>query len=372
MAGLLQVLRKTGHRHQRLETDDYSDSDYESDLEDQLPIEGSPVRVRRLPLAKAVLPQDITFTVPEASDSQGGQDIVCIQGPHGPIRIPLPDGAKPGEQCTYRLGPPALGYTKVPEGAQPGDTVKFEGEDGEPLNAVVPDGKKPGDEFEVSLPVLLIQVPMGATAGMEVMYEAVEGHTIGGRATVPPGASPGSYFQVLVVAPGQNMLVADTTWPQELKFCAPEDWQPGQHVCVQGPHGPLMVPLPEGAKPGEQYAVKIGPENDDGYEVVVPEDALPGDTVPFQGTNGESLHAVVPPQLKPGEKFTVGKPTIMVRVPAGAQSGTKVMFQIPGEGKVRFAKVPSDFKEGAYFPVVLPPPPELQKPTSKEAVGEDA
>merc|ERR1719253_373483 len=305
-------------------------------------------------------------------DSQGGMDIVCIQGPHGPLRIPLPDGAKPGEECTFRFGPPAQYHVVVPDGARSGDSVPFKGDDGAELTAIVPTGKRPGDKFEVALPVLLIQVPAGAKPGTEVMYEAPDRQKLCAR--IPEGMKPGLYFQVLVTPPGRTVLAADVTWPQDLNFNAPDPCEAGQLVCIQGPHGPLMVPLPDDVKPGQSIVFKIGPQNEDGYEVTVPEDAEPGSSVPFQGDDGETLFANVPPGVKPGETFKAGKPTVMVRVPAGAREGTELMFTVPGENKVRFTRVPRHIPEGVYFPYVLEPPrakDEKAKKNKKPAEEED-
>lgn len=356
------------HRHEQLETDDYfSDSEGDSDLEDQRPMQGAPVRC--IPQAKTALPQDITFRVPDSlEDSEGGVDVVCIQGPHGPLRVPLPDGAKPGEECKIRLGPPAEYHITVPEGGKPGDSVKFPGATGEELTATVPKGKRPGDKFEVSLPVLLVQVPPGVKPGMEVMYEAPDRQNRCAR--VPRGCLEGHYFPVLILPPGHEVSVAEATWPLELSFRAPEDnavLQSGQPVCVQGPHGPIMVPLPADVKPGQQCSFRIGPQpnSDPGYEVTVPDGASSGEAVQFQGAGGESLNAVVPEGKKPGEKFHVNVPTVMVRVPPGAREGSELMFQTPGEQQNRFTKVPSGFTVGNYFPVLL------QKLPKEEAKKEE-
>lgn len=353
---------RNNQQHQRLETDDYfSDSDCDSDYEDQRPMQGSPVR--QVLQANTALPQDITFVVPNSDDIETvqGVEIVCIQGPHGPIRVPLPLGAKCGEQCSVRLGPPAQYHVTVPEGFKEGESVNFEGSTGEPLTAAVPPGKKPGDVFEVSLPVLLVQVPVGAKAGVEVMYEAPDRQARFAR--VPKGVAPGHYFPVLIAPLGHDVPVAETTWPLELSFVTPE--APGDCVCLQGPHGPIMVPLPRDAKPGQQTKVQIGPQGDEGaYEVGVPHGAGPGDPVQFKGTNGEDLHANVPEGKKPGDKFRVMVPTVMVRVPPGSQVGTEVMFQTPGDQQVRFTKVPDGLSAGHYFSVLLQSP--VQSPVPKE------
>lgn len=359
--------------HQRLETDDYfSDSDCDSEYEEQRPMQGSPVRT--VLQAKTALPQDITFTCPRLEEMQlvDGVQIVCIQGPHGPVRVALPEGAKTGEQSSVRLGPPAQYHVTVPEKFKEGEMVTFEGGNGEPLSASVPPGKKPGDSFEVSLPVLLVQVPAGAKPGMEVMYEAPDRQARFVR--IPKGLAAGHYFPVLIAPPGRDIPVAESTWPVELSFCAPDNAE--KSVCVQGPHGPIMVPLPEDAKPGQTTTIRIGPQTDEGaYEVAVPEGAEPGEPVQFKGTNDEPLSTVVPEGKKPGDKFLakVNVPTVMVRVPPGAQAGTEVMFQTPGEQQVRFTTIPDGLSAGHYFPVKLQTPaPPKQDAKPEDAKPEDA
>jgi hypothetical protein len=256
--------------------------------------------------------------------------------------------------------------------------VQFDGAGNESLTAIVPPGKKAGEQFEVSLPVLLVQVPRGAKPGMEVIYQGPDNHQR--RAQVPRGLYSGHYFPVLIAPPGRDVLVAETALPQDLTFCAPKDgWvKAGQRVCVQGPHGPTMVSLPEGVKPGKQCTVRLGPEDDfSSVSVSVPKDAEPGAPVQFTGKNGEFLQAQVPEGKKPGDTFQVMMPLIMVRVPKGAVAGTEVMFQTPQEKQVRFTAVPNGCSAGSYFPVLLqeqfekPPKAEQPEALSKEGENQD-
>merc|ERR1719343_1162308 len=141
--------------------------------------------------AKCTAPVDIAFDLPE----ELGQDqkVVCINGPHGPLHVPVPEGTAPGERVTIRIGPASTLRVSVPEGSAEGDVVTIEGPSG-PLQAVVPHGLKPGDTFHVSPPVLMVQVPTGAVGGERVKFLAP-----GGRermADVPKGALPGQYFEV--------------------------------------------------------------------------------------------------------------------------------------------------------------------------------
>lgn len=70
--------------------------------------------------------------------------------------------------------------------------VKFEGTNGEALEAPVPDGKGPGDFFEVSPPVLMVQVPEGAREADVVTFSNHMGVEV--RALVPKGIRPSQYF----------------------------------------------------------------------------------------------------------------------------------------------------------------------------------
>jgi len=139
--------------------------------------------------AKTAVPQDLSFAVP--SNCRPGQP-VCVQGPHGPIRVPLPQGYQAGERCTIRFGPTVLQQVAVPEGSRPGDMIKFEGQDGEALEAPVPPGKVAGDFFEVTPPVLMVQVPEGAAEGDVVTFLSPLGVEV--RAQIPKGMQPTQYF----------------------------------------------------------------------------------------------------------------------------------------------------------------------------------
>merc|ERR1719271_738904 len=53
--------------------------------------------------------------------------------------------------------------------------------------------------------------------------------------------------------------LAKTTVPQTLNFDAPADAAPGKPVCLAGPHGPIMLPLPEDVQPGKPCSIRLGP-----------------------------------------------------------------------------------------------------------------
>jgi len=147
---------------------------------------------RTIPMAKTTHPQTLNFEAP--MDAAPGKP-VCIQGPHGPIMIPLPDDVKPGQPCAIRLGPQEHYTIPVPEGVEPGGMIEFKGAQGEMLHAILPPGLKAGDEFKVAPPVILVQVPAGAQPGQQVAYVSPLGQQL--FAQVPPGLSPGHYFSAL-------------------------------------------------------------------------------------------------------------------------------------------------------------------------------
>jgi len=97
-------------------------------------------------LANSALPHDMHFTVP--LNCRPGQP-VCVQGPHGPLHMPLPQGYQPGERCKVRFGPSEMHQVVVPQGKQPGDVVKFPGPDDVELEARVPAGSS--QEFPTAL-----------------------------------------------------------------------------------------------------------------------------------------------------------------------------------------------------------------------------
>jgi len=172
--------------------EDSSSSSSEDSSDDEAPKKG-------IPMAQTTHPQTLSFMAPDDA-APGGP--VCVQGPHGPIKIPLPADVQPGKPVSVRLGPPDHYTIPVPEGAEPGTTVHFTGEQGETLHAVVPQGLKAGDELKVSPPVLLVQVPPKTKPGQQVAYVSPFGHRL--VTVVPSGLSPGHYFSALYEIPQQN------------------------------------------------------------------------------------------------------------------------------------------------------------------------
>merc|ERR1719171_2514635 len=144
--------------------------------------------VRVLPV-QATLPQDLHFTVP--AGCKPGQ-ILCVQGPHGPLHVQAPPGCKPGQRQTVRLAAPWQHEVFVPAGAKPGDKVSFLGANDEELTAVVPPGKRPGQVFHVSPPVVMLPVPTGVVPGDHLSFVAPNGNQL--VAPVPKDVGPGQYF----------------------------------------------------------------------------------------------------------------------------------------------------------------------------------
>lgn len=140
-------------------------------------------------VANATLPADLNYVVPEGA--QSGQT-VFLEGPHGPFKITLPEGAKPGQPAIFRLGPASLWRIEVPDGKDPGDkiTVCCLGESD--IEVIIPEGKTAGDSFEFCPPVMMVQVPEGAREGSLVTFRSPAGrkHTV----PVPAGVPVGQYF----------------------------------------------------------------------------------------------------------------------------------------------------------------------------------
>jgi len=186
------------YRHQALATDE--DDDFEE-------AENRPIPALCCP------PQDLTFDIPESV--QIG-DMICIQGPHGPLPIKVLEGMVPGERCMYRLGGPDEFIVDVPEGGLPGDNVSFPGRNGEELQAVIPLGCKPGDSFRVGASVIMVQVPMGARAGRAVSIKMPYDKQPK-IVRVPEGCTPGMYFCVPLVPPNLDGKPQESLQEQKIE-----------------------------------------------------------------------------------------------------------------------------------------------------------
>jgi hypothetical protein len=140
---------------------------------------------------QATLPQDLSFKAPKGCVP--GQ-VLCVQGPHGPLHVQAPPGVKAGQTCTVRLAAPFHHEVFVPAGARPGQKVTFTGENDEELEAIVPPGKRPGETFRVSPPVVMVPVPPGAVTGNLIAFTTPKGDAL--IAPVPENVGFGQYFAV--------------------------------------------------------------------------------------------------------------------------------------------------------------------------------
>jgi len=141
----------------------------------------------RLLEAKAAPPQDIVFL---ASDHVRAGDPVCVNGPHGPLLLPMPEVA-PGTQVTVRMGPPAAFRITVPAGADSETLLRFKGPQGELFHASVPRGKRPGDTVDLVPASLMVQVPPDAYQGDWLVFPSSDGRRV---AQLQHGLEPGQYF----------------------------------------------------------------------------------------------------------------------------------------------------------------------------------
>eukprot|EP00450_Noctiluca_scintillans_P026832 CAMPEP_0194511052 /NCGR_PEP_ID=MMETSP0253-20130528/42606_1 /TAXON_ID=2966 /ORGANISM="Noctiluca scintillans" /LENGTH=206 /DNA_ID=CAMNT_0039354357 /DNA_START=9 /DNA_END=629 /DNA_ORIENTATION=- len=136
--------------------------------------------------------QEIRYKVP--FDWEDGHP-VPVHGPHGPLRVPVPSDAKPGEDRSFWLGPVSY-QVLVPEGAEPGALVSATGPGNVQFCATVPRGKVPGDYFEMVPSALMVQVPVGAYPGDLVEFDAPDGQSV--KCVVPPGVRRGQYFAAVL------------------------------------------------------------------------------------------------------------------------------------------------------------------------------
>merc|ERR1740121_2278452 len=152
--------------------------------------------------------------------------------------------------------------------------------------------------------------------------------------------------------------------PGIMEVAVPQGWKVGDKVASQGPHGRIILELPENSEPGTtiRYHLRPGPD----LFVEVPAGAKPGGTLYFQQPDGMRIALEVPQGKKPGELFEVRPPALMVIVPEGVKPGSHVVFRAPLESKaardVWFrAEVPEVLELGRYFAARMPPPGKPQE-----------
>jgi len=125
--------------------------------------------------------------------------LVCVAGPHGSLPVAVPKKVEPGVLVRVRLGPQVAFRAVVPTGIKEGEAMALELPTGERMQVFVPTGKTEGDSFDISPPVIMVQVPSGATAGDVVEFEDHEGKKR--TASVPQTGIRGQYFEVPLVQP---------------------------------------------------------------------------------------------------------------------------------------------------------------------------
>lgn len=174
-----------------------------------------------------------------------------------------------------------------------------------------------------------------------------------GAATGAAGVAAGAVTACTkAVASARRTFRAKVTCPLDLTFVVPEGMTPGAKMCVEGPHGPLIVQVPADAIPGAPIRVRLGPATS--YEVTVPEGYAPGDKVVLQLPDGSHIQAIVPEGKEPGDAFEISPSVLMVQVPEGAREGDVCAFAIPemacsGVGEEITTMVPQGKKALEYF-----------------------
>mmetsp|Transcript_11435 Transcript_11435/g.25928 ORF Transcript_11435/g.25928 Transcript_11435/m.25928 type:complete len:253 (+) Transcript_11435:63-821(+) len=157
----------------------------------------------------------------------------------------------------------------------------------------------------------------------------------------------------LISQPGEpRVLMAASCAPQVISFTVPLDVKPGKPLRVTGKNGSIEVVVPSDAVPGKPCKVSIRPKMDRVLEVTVPEHAITGDPVRFEGPESREIFAKVPAGKRPGDKFQVFPPVVMVQVPPGVRSGDRLGFQSL-DGRTVTRAAPEELMPGDYFPVYL-------------------
>lgn len=136
----------------------------------------------------------------------------------------------------------------------------------------------------------------------------------------------------------------------EYQIAVPEDYKPGQTVPVPGPHGTVEVQLPPAAEPGKTVTLRQSPPAD--LRITVPPNIKAGQTMYLENSGGK-IAVEVPQGLKSGDTFDITPPAVMVRVPERAVTGDVVVFQV--DGQWLRAKIPATTQFG-HFAARLPKP----------------
>jgi len=161
--------------------------------------------------------------------------------------------------------------------------------------------------------------------------------------------------------------------PMELTAKVPEKYEDGAKITIAGPHGPIEVIPPKGAKPGSDFTFRLIPAYE--FRVEVPPGAKPGLQIEVKRRDGVKVAINVPPHMKPGDIFEVLPPALIARVPDGAKGGDLVVFRpaAPPDQKIDpqiaqlwiRSRVPEGAVPGNYFPARLPVPGAAKKDSPK-------
>jgi hypothetical protein len=172
-----------------------------------------------------------------------------------------------------------------------------------------------------------------------------------------------------ISGPGLHLGVETlATLPIELSAWVPEhfteeDIKAAKPFKIRGPHGPIEVKPPVGTVKGAKITLRLVPQPE--FRIEVPPDARPGLCFNVKRADGVEVQAEVPANLKPGDKFEVLPPAMMVRVPEGIEAGAFVLFRhtvvlnrAEGTEVVEWCRVqvPEGVGSGHYFAARLPVP----------------
>eukprot|EP00444_Apocalathium_aciculiferum_P064560 CAMPEP_0183555360 /NCGR_PEP_ID=MMETSP0371-20130417/79442_1 /TAXON_ID=268820 /ORGANISM="Peridinium aciculiferum, Strain PAER-2" /LENGTH=278 /DNA_ID=CAMNT_0025761531 /DNA_START=51 /DNA_END=887 /DNA_ORIENTATION=+ len=97
--------------------------------------------------------------------------VIKVQGPHCIFETRVPEGAEPGDELVYYLGPLPEFEVTVPAYSGPGSFVNITRDDGSAIRVAVPQGSLPGSTFCVEPPVLMVKAPDGSQMGDTVFFQ---------------------------------------------------------------------------------------------------------------------------------------------------------------------------------------------------------
>jgi len=160
------------------------------------------------------------------------------------------------------------------------------------------------------------------------------------------------------------------TAPIQLQVNLGMDYQPGQKVIAQGPHGPIQMEPPADVKPGTTLTARLAPPPD--IRIHVPPGLKAGSEMKFQRSDGVTIAVRVPKGMGPGDHFDVTPPCLMVKMPEGAKPGDFVVFPNDNGNERQWCRARIPDAQGAishgYFAARLPPP-EAGSPQRKHIAG---